>query len=158
TVTAESAAAAKQLLSKVQTETAVPGICGAYSEAVEVDAEIGRAAADKAKEIGATAMSGVYVVQIDPKLIEEKMRAGPAAKKSIDPTVGYYSFRYRTDKPYSRVNIGWSELVGYDRDTGKFQEEHPQGQGSVPPPRMAANAPPLTGRTKIETLKPGAYR
>jgi len=154
TITAESAAAAKQLLATLVTASSKPCICGVYSEAAELDDEIGRAARDKAED---TAQK-LSVVNMDPKVIEGQLRAEPEMQKRAAAVAGYSVVRYRIDKPYVRVNIRWTGLEGYNREDGKFQAEREAGQSSIAAPRMPASGPPLSGRTKLDALKPGAYR
>ena len=59
----------------------------------------------------------------------------------------------------ARVTVRWVELAGYSRATGKFEAEHPLGASSVANVKAATQAgPPLNARTRLEPLKPGAYR
>jgi hypothetical protein len=158
TVTAESAATAKQLLATLIAAANKPCICAVYSETADLDEEIGRTAREKAEDIGTTTTQQLYVGQVDPKLVEDRLRTDPETQKRVAAAAGYYAIRYRIDKPYALVNVRWTALEGYNREDGKFQAERPQAQISIAAPRMPAAGPPLTGRTKSEALKPGAYR
>ena len=87
------------------------------------------------------------------------MRADPAMKKRLAAASGWLAIRYRVDKPFAKVKIRWSELTGYSREEGKFEAERPLGSSTAVNVRPAAPASAqITGRTKLEPLKPGAYR
>jgi hypothetical protein len=129
-----------------------------YSESVELDEEVRRSARERAEDPGVTAQQ-VYLRQMDPKLVEEKLRSEPEMQRRMAAATGYYDIRYRLDNAYAKVNIRWTELSGYSREDGKFEAERPRGQSSAPGSKMPSQAGvPLTGRTKLEPLKPGAYR
>jgi hypothetical protein len=150
----ENAAAAKQLLSRVMSTTSRPCVCAVYSEAAEIEQGIRQDARGKAEDMSATTAQSVYLAQLDPKVLEEQLRAVPETQKRLTGAAGWYAVKYRVDKPYPAVAIRWSELTGYSRDSGKFDSERPLGQSSAP----GSKGVPLTGRTKLEQLKPGAYR
>jgi hypothetical protein len=51
------------------------------------------------------------------------------------------------------------ELAGYARATGKFDAERALGQAALPNPKLPPQSgAPLTARTKLPVLQPGAYR
>jgi hypothetical protein len=158
-VTAESAAAAKQLLAKLTASMTKSCVCAAYSESAEIDEEIRSGAKEQADDVGATTAQKLYVGHVDPLLIEGKLRGQPEMQARIAAAKGYYDIRYRVDKPYAKVTVRWSELTGYTREDGKFQGERPLGQSSIINPRPTPQAgAQLTGRSKLGTLPPGAYR
>jgi hypothetical protein len=96
---------------------------------------------------------------MDPKLIEMKVRADPEMSKRLVAAQNQYDIRFRIDKPYRKVVVTWTELVGSTRGGGNPQAERPLGKSTLSAPKVAAaNAPQLVDRTRLETLKPGAYR
>ena len=152
TVLAESATRAKQLLGKATPVLSQPCICAAYSEMAEIDAEVHRDASEKAAQ-----EPQIYLAGFDSKVIEDKIRSEPEMQKRIAAASGQYGIKYRVDKPYGRVRVRWVELAGYSREDGKFQSERALGESSATGARPQTGAP-LTLRTKLESLKPGAYR
>ena len=60
---------------------------------------------------------------MDPKLIEMKLRADPEMSKRVLAAQGQYDIRFRIDKPYRKVVVTWTELVGYSRADGKHEGE-----------------------------------
>jgi hypothetical protein len=159
TVTAETEAAAKQLLARIVQGAMKPCICAAYSEAAELDAEILEQAHTKAAEMGATTGGSVFVPDSNLKHYEERIRADPAMQKRIAQAAGYYDIKYRVDRPYRQVIVTWTELRGYSRADGKFSSEIAAGRASAAVPRTPAqSAAQLTARTKMEALGAGAYR
>jgi hypothetical protein len=154
-VTAESTAAAKQLANRVLQGVTKAGIYAAYSEASEVDEEIRSDASGKANTMGVTRAEALYVPMIDPKLIEEKLRTDPEIQKRVAAAQGQYCVRFRVDKAYRKVVVSWAGLTGYTRADGKYEGERPLGQDGMAAPRTGVA---LTARTKMESLRPGAYR
>ena len=159
TVTAENLAATRQLLARLTAGLAKPGICAAYSESVEIDDEIRRSAREKADDTGGDTARKIYLSFSNPQAIEDGIRAEPEMRKRIAASAGYYDVKVRVDKPYMKTTVRWTELAGYSREDGKFQSERPLGQSSASGPKTTAPAAaPLNARTKLEPLKPGAYR
>jgi hypothetical protein len=158
-VTAESLPAARQLLTKLNTAMTLPCICAVYSETAEIDAELQRDAAAKSSDVNGTTAQRIYMTYLDPKMIEDKLRNEPETRKRLAAADGWFAVKYRVDKAYPKVNLRWTELTGYSRETGKFEGETPVGNIAVanvkaPVPAGAQS----TGRLKLGTLKPGAYR
>ena len=159
TVAAESAAAARQLLAKLTQGAQKPCVCAAYSEMVELDAEITKEAQTRIDTLGANTAGTIYAPAATLKHQEERVRAEPEWQKRISQAAGYYDIKYRIDKPYRQVTVTWTELQGYARDTGKFGAERQAGRSQVASPRMPAQSlAQLNARTKMEPLQPGAYR
>jgi hypothetical protein len=159
TVNAESAAAAKLLWTRIQQGVLKPGIYSAYSEDSEIEEEIKDTAQGKADTLGVTASQAIYIPQMDPKLIEIKLRSDPEISKRLLAAQGQYDIRLRIDKPYRKLMVSWVELTAYSRPNAKYQGERALGQCTITAPKM----PPqpgthLVARTKLENLKPGAYR
>ena len=71
---------------------------------------------------------------------------------------GNYIVRYRIDRPFRQLILTWSELTGYSRESGRFQETRAIGRTQIPNPRQPGQPTQLTARSKLEPLKPGAYR
>jgi hypothetical protein len=96
---------------------------------------------------------------VDPKFVEGKLRGDPAVQRRLAAAAGWYVIRYRVDKPYAKLNVRWSELTDYTREDSKFAGERALGASTAlnvrPPAQLSSQ---LTGRTKLEALKPGAYR
>ena len=158
-ITAETPAAARQLLAKVMQGAQKPCICAVYSEAAELDAEIEKEAQKRADTIGANTAGTLYVPQLNQKRQEERLRAEPEMQKRIAQAAGYYSIRYRIDKPYRQATVTWTELQEYTREDGKFKGERAVGHTVIPTPRPPAQpTAQITARTKMDTLRPGAYR
>jgi hypothetical protein len=159
TVSAPSAAAAKQLLAKLMQGVEKPGICAAYSEEVEFDQEVRSLAGGQSAGLGATGSQGVYIPNIDEKHLEDRVRAEPEMVKRSAAALGQYAIRFRVDKSYRNVTVSWTELEGYARDTGKYALERALGQSAPLNPKLGPQAgSPLGARTKLPILKPGAYR
>jgi hypothetical protein len=158
-VTAESLSAARQLLTKLNAAMTLPCLCAVYSETAEIDAELQRDAAAKSADVNATTAQRIYMTYLDPKMIEDKLRNEPDMRKRLAATDGWFAVKYRVDKAYPKVTLRWTELTGYSRETGKFEGETPVGNvavANVKPPVPAGAQ--LTGRLKLGTVKPGAYR
>lgn len=154
TVLAETAAAAKQTLAKIVAASLRPCICAAYSETAEIEEEIHRTASEKH-----FASQQVFILGTDPKVAEDKLRNEPEMQKRIAAAAGMYAIKYRVDKAYSKVNVRWAELTGYSREDGKFESVRALGTASAAAPRMPAQpGAQLTLRTRLDALKPGAYR
>ena len=159
TVAAESAAAAKQLLAKLMQGVLKPGICGAYSEEAELDQEVHSLASGKSAAVGVTASQAVYIPNMDEKYLEGRVRAEPEMVRRLAAAQGQYAIRFRVGKSYRKVTVGWVELAGYARATGKHAGERELGQSALPNPKPPPQAgSPLTARIKLPTLAPGAYR
>jgi len=159
TVAAASAAAAKPILSKLMQGTVRPGICAAYSEEVELDQEVRDLASGKSAEAGVNAAQAVYIPNIDEKFLQDRVRAEPEMVKRSAAAQGQYDIRFRVDRNYRKVTVNWAELAGYARATGKFEAERTLGQSTIPNMKPSPQAAvPLTARTKLPGLKPGAYR
>jgi hypothetical protein len=159
TVGAESAAAAKQLLAKLMRGILKPGICSAYSEAAELDQEVRNLAGSKSAEAGVNAAQAVYIPNMDEKYLEGRVRAEPEMARRTAAAQGQYAIRFRLDKSYRKVTVNWMELAGYARATGKFDAERALGQSALPNPKLPPQSgAPLTARTKLPVLQPGAYR
>ncbi len=150
TVTAETAATAKALWARIQQGVLKPGIFAAYSEETEIDQEIHNAAQGRADTAGATAAHAIYIPQMDPKLIESRLRADPEMMKRTAAAQGQYDVRFRIDKPYRKVVVKWIELTGYSRTDGKAQGERALGQTAIAAPRMPPQAgAQLVARTRL---------
>jgi hypothetical protein len=159
TVAAESAAAAKQLLAKLMQGVLMPGIYAAYSEELELDQEVRSLAGGKSAAVGVTSSQAVYIPNMDEKYLEGKVRGEPEMVKRSAAAQGQYDIRFRVDKSYRKVTASWIELAGYARATGKYEAERALGQSALPNPKLPPQAgSPLTTRTKLPMLKPGAYR
>jgi len=159
TVGAESAAAAKQLLAKLMRGVLMPGICSAYSEAAELDQEVRNLAGSKSAEAGVNAAQAVYIPNMDEKYLESRVRAEPEMARRTAAAQGQYAIRFRLDRAYRKVTVSWMELAGYARATGKFDAERALGQAALPNPKLPPQSgAPLTARTKLPVLQPGAYR
>jgi hypothetical protein len=158
TAAAESATAAKQLLSRLMQGVLKPGIYAAYSEQVELDEEVRGLASGKSADSGVIASQAVFIPNIDEKYLENKLRGEPEMVKRSAAAQGQYAVRFRVDKSYRKVTVSWVELAGYVRATGKYETERALGQGVLPSPKPPLAGNPLTARTKLPLLKPGAYR
>jgi hypothetical protein len=159
TVATETTAAAKQLWTRLQQGLLKPGIYAAYSEEAEIEDEIQHAAQGQADTVGATEAHAIYIPQMNPKLIESRLRANPEIIRRSAAAQGEYDIRFRIDKNYRKVVVKWTELAGYSRPNGKFQGERPLGQSAIAAPKMTGQpGSHLVARTKLEELKPGAYR
>jgi hypothetical protein len=158
TVAAESAAAAKQLLAKLMQGVLQPGIYGVYSEEAELDQEVRALASSQSAAAGVTASQAVYIPNIDEKYLQAKVRAEPEMVKRLAAAQGQYAIRFRVDKSYRKVTVSWISLDGYARATGKYQGERALGQSALPNPKPPQAGSPLTARSKLALLTPGAYR
>ncbi len=159
TVAAPSAAAAKPILAKLMQGAVRPGICAAYSEEVELDQEVRDLASGKSAEAGVSAAQAVYIPNIDEKFLQDRVRAEPEMVKRSAAAQGQYDIRFRVDRIYRKVTVNWVELAGYARATGKYEAERELGQSTMPNTKPSPQAAvPLTARTRLPALKPGAYR
>ena len=156
---AESAAAAKQLLEKLMRGILKPGICAAYSEEADLDQEVRDLAGGKAAATGVNLSQARAIPNMDEKYLESRVRADPEMVKKTAAALGQYAIRFRLDKSYRKVTVKWTELAGYARATGKFDAQRELGQSALPNPKLPPQAAaPLTARTKLPVLQPGAYR
>jgi hypothetical protein len=159
TVTAESAAAAKQLLGKLMLGILRPGIYAVYSEEMELNQEVRNLASGKSAAAGSTASQGVYIPNMDEKYLEGRVRAEPEMIKRSAAALGQYTVHFRVDRSYRKVTVSWMELAGYVRATGKYDGERALGQSALVNPKLPPQTgSPLTARTKLPKLAPGAYR
>jgi hypothetical protein len=159
TVAAENAATAKHLLAELMQGILKPGIYGAYSEEVELNQEVRKLASGQSAAVGVTASQTVYIPNMDEKYLESRVRAEPEMVKRSAAALGQYAIRFRVDKSYRKVTVSWAALTGYARATGKYEAERALGQSALPnlkPPLQTGS--PLTARTKLPALTPGAYR
>ena len=158
-VSAEDAAAARQLLAKLMQGVLKPGIYGAYSEEAELDHEVREMASGRSAAAGVTAPQAVYIPNMDEKYLENRVRAEPEMARRLAAAAGQYAVRFRVDQSYRKVTVNWSELAGYARLTGKYAGERVLGQSALPNPKPTPQGgSPLTARTKLPALSPGAYR
>jgi len=158
TVTTEDAAAGKQLMAKLQQGAPGAAVSGAFSEEVELEAEIHEAAQIRTDIIASSAPTQtLYHPRMDLKYLEERIRNQPLMQKRLVAARGYYDVRYRVDKSYAKITVTWSELTGYSQATGKYEAEHGLGQVSIPNVRKPAQGAIPTARVHLETLKPGGY-
>jgi 5-hydroxyisourate hydrolase-like protein (transthyretin family) len=159
TVAAESAAASRLLLAKVMQGVSQPGIYGIYSEEVELGEEVRNRASGKSAEAGVASPRALYIPNMDEKYLEGKVRADPEMIKRSAAALGQYAVRFRVDKSYRKVTVSWMELAGYARATGKYDGERALGQSALANPKLPPrDGSPVTARTKLPTLAPGAYR
>jgi hypothetical protein len=158
TVSAETAAAARQLLAKLSQGALRPCVCAAYSETAELAAEIQKEAQSRADTIGVSRSSTIYIPLVDTRYLEERLRANPEMQKRVAAAAGYFDIKYRVDKQFAKVTIAWSELEQYQPADGSSQGERPLGTSTVASPRMPGPTALLNARTKLEPLKPGVYR
>jgi hypothetical protein len=158
-VAAEGAAGAKQLLAKLTRASTKPGICAVYSEEVELDQEVRDLAGGKSAAASANLSQAMSIPNMDEKYLENRVRAEPEIVKRAAAAQGQYAIRFRLDKSYRKVTVSWMILAGYARGTGKFETERALGQSAVANPKPGPQAgSPLTARTKLAELQPGAYR
>jgi hypothetical protein len=159
TAAAENAAAAKQLLAKLMQGVVKPGICAAYSEEADLDQEVRDLAGGKSAATGLNLSQAIAIPNMDEKYLESRVRAEPEMVKRTAAAQGQYAIRFRLDKSYRKVTVNWTELAGYARATGKFDAERALGQSGLPNPKLPPQTgAPLTARTKLPVLQPGAYR
>jgi hypothetical protein len=156
---AESAAAAKQLLEKLLRGIVKPGICAVYSEEADLNQEVRDLAGGKSDAAGVNLSQAIAIPNMDEKYLENRVRAQPEMVKRTAAAQGQYAIRFRLDKSYRKLNVIWIELAGYARATGKFDAERAVGQSTVPNSKLPTQAgSPMTARTKLPELQPGAYR
>jgi hypothetical protein len=159
TVAAENAAAAKQLLAKLMQGVLRPGIYAVYSEEMELDQEVRSLASGKSAAAGSTSSQGVYIPNMDERYLEGRVRAEPEMIKRSAAALGQYTARFRVDRSYRKITVSWMELAGYARATGKYDGERALGQSALANPKLPPQpGSPLTARTKLPKLAPGAYR
>jgi hypothetical protein len=160
TVTTVDLPSAKSLMAKLQQGAAVPGICGAFSEEVELNAEIHDAAQNRNDAFtNAAGSPTLYHPQIDLKFVEDRIRNDPAMQKRIAAAHGSYDVRFRVDHPYRKVTLAWSELTSYSPANDSFAAERDLGQTSVPNAgKLPPSTPPMTTRIHLEPLKTGGFR
>jgi hypothetical protein len=128
TVSAESAAAAKQLLARILKEGLRPGICAVYSEEAELDREVHLRASEQSAYAGITSSQTVYIPNIDEKRLEERLRTDPEMVKRSAAVSGQFSVRVRAEKGFRKLTVAWSELANYVRGAGTFSAERAIGQ------------------------------
>ncbi len=159
TVTAESAALARQIWSTLQRTSSRPGLYAAWSEQAELEAELKANARSQNDTLAVTSSSAVYIPQIDPGRTEQKLREDPEMRNRMVAAQGQYSVKYRLDPRYPKSSLVWLELTSYNKADGKFAAERLLGEANLPAPKpAAATAGPLTVRIKLPALSPGAYR
>jgi hypothetical protein len=159
TITAEAPGAAKQIWTSLQRAALKPCICAAWSEEVELDAEVKSTAQEHSDALAVAASKALYVPQLDISRMEQKLREEPEMHRRLLAAQGQYSIKYRVDQTYRKAVVSWVELTGYNKSDGQFLAERPLGGSSVAAARMASAATtPSTARTKLTRLAPGAYR
>jgi hypothetical protein len=158
TAGAETLEAARQLAAKVSRIRGDACVCAVYSEAGEVTEDLHRQAVDKSADMTSTTAAGMVLLEVDPKHIEDSLRAEPANQKRLAAAAGWYGVKYRIEAPYARVTIRWSELEGYTRGSGKFTGERPVGASSTADVKPTGAGKLVESRVRMEPLKPGAYR
>jgi hypothetical protein len=154
-VTAESAATARRLATKITAATAKPCICAVYSEENDIEEEIRRDAEEASGQMAPETTRNIYLTPIEPKAMAQKLRATPDAQKRMAGASGYYGVKYRLDREYAKVSVRWAELTGYSRESGKFAGERALGSTAA---QRAKPGVGLTARKKLDGLKQGAYR
>lgn len=158
TVTTVDLASARALMAKLQQGSGVAGICGVFSEEIELAAELHEAAQNRSDSITSTAgVPSLYHPQMDLKYIEERLRSDPAMQKRLSAAKGEFDVRFRVDKSYRKVTLLWSQLTGYSAATGAFASAANLGETSIPGVHRVPGAP-LTARIHLETLKPAVFR
>jgi hypothetical protein len=160
TVTAADLQTARSLMAKLQQAASIPGICSAFSEEVELDAELHDAAQNRNDTLtNGAAPPTLYHPQMDLKYIEGRLRSDPAMQKRIAAAKGSYNVRFRVDRAFRKVTVAWSQLAGYSVATGAFEGATDLGQTAVPnvrkPPPATA---PMIARVHLEPLKAGIFR
>ncbi|HXB75446.1 MAG TPA: hypothetical protein VNY05_44855 [Candidatus Acidoferrales bacterium] len=160
TVTTLNLPSAKSLMAKLQQAAAAPGICGAFSEEVELDAEIHDTAQNRNDAFtNAAGTPTLYHPQMDLKYVEERIRSDPGMQKRIAAARGNYDVRFRVDRAYRKVTLAWSELTGYAAANGSFEAARDLGQTSLPNARkLAPGTLPTVARVHLAQLKTGAFR
>ena len=160
TVTAGDLPSAKSLMANLQRGALAPGICGAFSEEVELNQLIHDAAQNRNDTFtSAAGAPTLYHPQLDLKYVEERLRSDPGMQKRIAAAHGIYDVRFRVDRAYRNVTLAWSELTGYGAANGSFEAARDLGLTSLPNARKPTpGTPPMTARVHLETLKTGAFR
>ncbi len=159
TVAAENAVTAKQLLARLMQGVLIPGIYAVYSEEKELDQEVRNLASGQSAAATATSSQSVYIPNMDEKYREGRVRAEPEIIKRSAAALGQYTARFRVDRSYRKITVSWMELAGYVRATGKYDSERALGQSALANAKLPPQAgSPLTARTKLPKLAPGAYR
>ena len=159
TVTAETAGAARQIWAALQRASSHPGLCAAWSEQAELESEVKTNARTQTATLAVSSSSAILIPQIDPGRTEQKLREDPEMHSRMLAAQGQYSVKYRLDQPYLKVSFTWLELTGFNRADGSFATERRLGESVLTSPKpLPASAAPLTLRTKLPPLAPGAYR
>jgi len=159
TVSALSAAVAQKLSARIANSMSGSCICAVYSEAVELDRDLRKEAVEKSGDVSTLTAQTAYLFQLDPSVLEAKLRADPESKKRIAAAEGWFALRYRVDRPYAKVELRWAELTGYSRDTGRFDSERAMTATTAQNVRMPPGRGVLLGRRiQLGALAPGAYR
>ncbi len=159
TVTTEDAAAGKQLMAQLRQGAPGASVSGAYSEEVELEAEIHEAAQNRNDDVLSTAPTqSLYHPQMNLKYLEDRIRNEPNMQKRVAASRGYYDVRYRVGQAYKKITVTWTELTGYSQATGKYDAERELGQVSIPNVRKPVPGAVPTARIRLATLTPGAYR
>jgi hypothetical protein len=158
-VNTEDAASGKKIMTKlVQATAAAPCICTAYSESVELDAEIRQLAEARRDEINTNSNTLFYHPLMDLKMVEDRIRSQPEMQKRIAAARGMYDLKYRVDRAYRKIVLSWSELKGYSKPDGQFESERALAQASFPNVAKPAPGALITARIHMEPLQPGTYR
>jgi hypothetical protein len=130
-----------------------------YSEEADLNQEVRDLAGGKSDAAGVNLSQAIAIPNMDEKYLENRVRAQPEMVKRTAAAQGQYAIRFRLDKSYRKLNVIWIELAGYARATGKFDAERAVGQSTVPNSKLPTQAgSPMTARTKLPELQPGAYR
>jgi hypothetical protein len=158
-LTAENAAALRQLTTAMNQGLLRPGICGVYSELAEVEADVSTEVETNTSLIGTHTAGTIFTPEITRKHEEDIVRAKPEIKKRITDATGYFDVKFRPDKAYARVTITWIQLQNFTRETGAFEGERVLGRTPITGARVPGpGAAPLNARSKLDPLQPGAYR
>jgi len=145
-------------MARLTQEIQKPGIYGVYSEQAELDEEIRDLAGGQSAEVAAST-TGTYIPNPDQKYLEGRVRAEPGMARRTVAAQDQFVIRCRLDKTYRKLTIGWSELTGYARTSGRYGAERTITQGVVPAPKASLPpAPPITLRATLHAMQPGAYR
>ena len=157
-IEAENLADARQMLARLTQEIQKPGIYAVYSEEAELDQEVRELAGGQSAD-AAVNTPGAYIPNPDQKYLEGRVRADPEMVKRTAAAQGQFAIRCRLEKSYRKLTIGWSELTGYARVSGRYEAERAVGQAVFPAPKPSVpTAPPITIRAKLPAMQPGAYR
>ena len=158
-VETESAAEARQMLAKLAQAVQKPGIYAVYSEEADFDQEVHELAGGQSAEAAANSGQAVYIPNTDQAYLETKLRAEPQMMRRSAAAQGQFSIRCRLDKPYRKLTIVWSQLVGYARVSGRYDSERTIGRTqAVSAKPVAPSTAPLTLRVKLPAIESGAYR